>query len=219
MAFQENTQPPYLTANAAGVNDEVFLCCRSRKHEYINILYWPSEWLWAERLHTWYCIVRYRKRGQSYPKRPDAWPTNATVGLSGKTNVCVRAHVLACVPVREDTWSTRRVRRADHADHGWWKEGHSVTYPTFSNRTRQPACDAEIPQISLPCRPHSLCVLLEISVWFFTREKKQSLNTAISSMSFGAEGILYRIPPPKLCKSNCASKAICHIKRRLQIYV
>lgn len=38
-------------------------------------------------------------------------------------------------------------------------------------------------------------------------------------MSYGAEGILYRIPPPKLCKSKCASKAICHIKRRLQIYV
>lgn len=38
-------------------------------------------------------------------------------------------------------------------------------------------------------------------------------------MSFGAEGILYRIPPPKLCKSKCASKAISHVKHSLQIYV
>lgn len=38
-------------------------------------------------------------------------------------------------------------------------------------------------------------------------------------MSFGAKGIFYRIPPPKLCKSKCASKAICHIKHCLQIYV
>lgn len=68
-------------------------------------------------------------------------------------------------------------------------------------------------------RPASLSVCLARNFCLILAGEKRPSLIHQTTMSFGAEGILYRIPPPKLCKSKCASKGLCHIKRSLQIYV
>lgn len=102
------------------------------------------------------------------------------------------------------------VRRT--GEHSGGKEGHGITYPhsviEYGRLLVMPK------SVRSPC-PVSLSVC---PAWNFCLILRWG-EEAISSMSFGAEGILYCIPPPKLCKLKCASKAICHIKHRLQIYV